>query len=114
MPVEDFLFSAGGGFLFGARAGYAIKKVLKIAAVVVGLFVTGLEFLAYKGWIDVKWIAMENGAKLALANMITQTLHTLNVTASQFATHCSFRITFSSGYRICTWTNDWIQEGVIG
>ena len=23
LPVEDFLYSAGGGFLFGAIAGYA-------------------------------------------------------------------------------------------
>jgi hypothetical protein len=34
LPVGDFLFSGGGGFLFGAVAGYAIKKVIKIAAVV--------------------------------------------------------------------------------
>ena len=66
-----------------------LKKVIKIAAVVVGLFVAGLAFLAYKGWIDVKWIAMENGARLALANMTDQALHTLNVTASQFATDSS-------------------------
>jgi uncharacterized membrane protein (Fun14 family) len=52
LPVEDFLFSAGGGFLFGAVARYAIKKVFKTAAVVVGLFVAGLAFLSYKGWID--------------------------------------------------------------
>ena len=49
MPVEEFLFAAGGGFLFGAVAGYAIKKVMiKIAAVVVGLFVAGLAYLSYK------------------------------------------------------------------
>jgi uncharacterized membrane protein (Fun14 family) len=36
LPLEDLLFSAGGGFLFGAIAGYAIKKVVKIAAVVLG------------------------------------------------------------------------------
>ncbi len=36
LPVEDFLFSAGGGFLLGTVAGYAIKKVMKIAAVVIG------------------------------------------------------------------------------
>ena len=42
LPLEDFVFSAGGGFLFGAVAGYAIKKVMKIAAVVFGLFVTAL------------------------------------------------------------------------
>ena len=39
LPYEDLVFSAGGGFLFGAVAGYAIKKVMKIAAVVFGLFV---------------------------------------------------------------------------
>ena len=56
MPFEDFLFSAGGGSLFGAVVGYAIKKVTKIAAVVVGLFVAGRAYLSYKGWIDVKWM----------------------------------------------------------
>ena len=49
-PAEDFLFSTGGGFLFGAIVGYAIKKVMKIAAVVVGLFVAALAYLSYKGW----------------------------------------------------------------
>jgi uncharacterized membrane protein (Fun14 family) len=77
-------------------AGYAIKKVLKVAAVVSGLFVVGLAFLAYKGWIDVKWTAMENGAGLAFVNVTTQALHTLNDTASQFATHSS-GLTLSAG-----------------
>jgi uncharacterized membrane protein (Fun14 family) len=35
LPAEDFLFSAGGGFLFGAVAGYAVKKVMKLAAIVI-------------------------------------------------------------------------------
>ncbi|MFZ0514061.1 MAG: FUN14 domain-containing protein [Candidatus Nitrosopolaris sp.] len=59
MPVEDFLFSAGGGFLFGAVAGYVIKKLIKIAAVVIGLFVAVLAYLSYRGWVDVKWVAMD-------------------------------------------------------
>jgi len=47
LPVEDFIFSAGGGFLFGAVAGYTIKKVMKLAAIVIGLFVVGLAYLSY-------------------------------------------------------------------
>jgi uncharacterized membrane protein (Fun14 family) len=43
LPIEDFLFSAGGGFLRGAVAGYAIEKIMKIAAVVVGLFMAALH-----------------------------------------------------------------------
>ncbi len=58
LPLEEFLPSAGSGFLFGTVAGYAIKKVLKIAAVVIGSFVAGLAYLSYKGWIDVKWATM--------------------------------------------------------
>jgi len=85
LPLEDLLFSAGGGFLFGAIAGYAIKKVMKIAAVVVGLFVAGLAYLSYKGWIDVKWLEIENATMTTLSR--GQIEHTLNDTASQFATH---------------------------
>ena len=89
LPLEDFAFSAGGGFLFGAVAGYAIKKVMKIAAVVVGLFVAALAYLSYKGLIDVKWVAMENATRSALTNASGQVLHALNNTATQFAAHSS-------------------------
>jgi uncharacterized membrane protein (Fun14 family) len=41
LPVKDFVSSAGDGLLFGAVVGYAIKKLMKIAAVVVDLFVVG-------------------------------------------------------------------------
>ena len=75
--------------MFGAVAGYAIKKVMKIAALVVGLFVAGLVFLSYKGWIDVRWTAMEIAARATLANLTTQAIHTLNDTPSQFAMHSS-------------------------
>ena len=87
MSVENLVFSAGGGFLFGAVAGYTIKKVMKIAAIVMGLFVVGLSYLSYKGWIDVKWIEMENATKTTLTNVAGQAVHALNNTASQFAVH---------------------------
>jgi len=89
LPLEDFVFSAGGGFLFGAVAGYAIKKVMKIAAVVVGLFVGALAYLSYKGFMDVKWVALENATRNTLTGMAGQAVHTLNNTATQFAIHPS-------------------------
>lgn len=85
LPVEDLVFSAGGGFLFGAIAGYAIKKVMKIAAVVAGLFVAALAYLSYKGLINVKWVAMENATRSALTDVAGQAVHALNTTATQFA-----------------------------
>jgi len=89
LPLEDFVFSAGGGFLFGAVAGYAIKKVKKIAAAVIGLFVAALAYLSYKGLTDVKWVAMENATRSALTNVSGQVVHALNNTATQFAAHPS-------------------------
>ena len=87
MALEDIIFSVGGGFLFGTVAGYAIKKVMKLAAIVLGLFVVGLAYLAYKGWVDVKWIAIENATKSTLTNMTNQAIHSLNNTVSHLQAH---------------------------
>jgi uncharacterized membrane protein (Fun14 family) len=89
LPVEDLVFSAGGGFLFGTVAGYAIKKVMKIAAVVVGLFVTALAYLSYRGWVDVKWVVMEDASRSTLANASDQVVHALEYTTTQFASYPS-------------------------
>ena len=34
----------GGGFFVGILIGYALKKVIKIVSVIVGLFLAGLEY----------------------------------------------------------------------
>ena len=62
MTFTDFaplLGSVGGGFIVGALAGYAIKKVMKIAAVIVGLFIAALAYLEYQGIIHVDWIRVQ-------------------------------------------------------
>jgi uncharacterized membrane protein (Fun14 family) len=87
LSLEEFVFSVGSGFLFGAVAGYAIKKVMKIAAIVVGLFVAALAYLSYKGLMDVKWIAMEDATRSVLMNASGQVVHALNNTGTQFAAH---------------------------
>ena len=37
----------GGGFFAGVLIGYALKKVIKIVAVIVGPFLAGLAYLQY-------------------------------------------------------------------
>jgi uncharacterized membrane protein (Fun14 family) len=68
LSFEDIVFPAGGGFLFGVVAGYTIRKLIKLAAIVVGMFVVVLSYLSYKGWLDVKWIPIENTTKRAHCN----------------------------------------------
>ncbi len=83
------MFAGGGGFLFGVFAGYAMKKVMKIAAVIIELFVVALPYLSYRGLLDVKWAAMENVTRHTLTNAYEQTFHVLNSTSAQFAVHPS-------------------------
>jgi uncharacterized membrane protein (Fun14 family) len=55
----------------------------------VAFFVASLAYLSYKGWIDVKWVEMENTTRATLTNIVEQAVHALNNTASQFAAHSS-------------------------
>ena len=46
--VESFAPTAatmGSGFFVGILIGYALKKVIKLVAVIVGLFLAGLVYL---------------------------------------------------------------------
>ena len=43
LQIEEIVFPAGGGFLFGTAAEYAVKKLMKIATVVIGLLVAVVE-----------------------------------------------------------------------
>lgn len=85
LAFEDIIFSAGGGILFGALAGYSVRKLMKLAAIILGLFIVALAYLSYKGWIDVKWITLENTSK----SITNQAIHALNDTASHFQAHSS-------------------------
>jgi uncharacterized membrane protein (Fun14 family) len=45
----------GGDFSVGFITGYAIKKVIKLAAVIAGLFMASLAYLGYRGILNVDW-----------------------------------------------------------
>jgi uncharacterized membrane protein (Fun14 family) len=47
--------TVGGGFLIGFITAYAIKKVIKLAAVIVGLFIAALAYLEYQRICNVDW-----------------------------------------------------------
>ena len=56
--VENFGSTAatmGGGFFVGVLIGYALKKVIKLAAVIVGLILAGLAYLQYYQIANINW-----------------------------------------------------------
>ena len=58
MSTENFSSIAatiGGGFLVGILIGYAIKKVVKVVAIIVRLFFAGLAYLQYQQIVAINW-----------------------------------------------------------
>ena len=53
--LAPFVGTVGGGFCIGFITGYAIKKVIKLAAVIVGLFIATLAYMEYQRIINVDW-----------------------------------------------------------
>jgi uncharacterized membrane protein (Fun14 family) len=58
MSIETFGPSAatlGGGFFVGVLIGYAIKNVIKLVAVIFGLFLAGLAYLQQQQIAIINW-----------------------------------------------------------
>jgi uncharacterized membrane protein (Fun14 family) len=70
VDIMPFVSTIGGGFLAGALVGYALKKAMKIVAIILGLFIAALSYLEYQ----VDWDKLQTISQNAitwLANAIT-------------------------------------------
>jgi uncharacterized membrane protein (Fun14 family) len=77
--VETFGSAAatmGGGFFVGILIGYALKKVIKIAAVIIGLFLTGLAYLQYHQILNVNWNKLQQISEGAITTLSNATMQT--------------------------------------
>jgi uncharacterized membrane protein (Fun14 family) len=68
----------GGGFFGGLLLGYAINKVVKLIAVMVGLFIAGLAYLQYQQIASFDWNRIE-GTISAIANSTTNTFNDYSI-----------------------------------
>jgi uncharacterized membrane protein (Fun14 family) len=91
MSIESFGPTAatmGGGFFVGILIGYALKKVIKIAAVIAGLFLAILAYLQYHQIANINWNKLQTvseGTIITLSNAIIQ-LPAFGYTSDQAAT----------------------------
>jgi uncharacterized membrane protein (Fun14 family) len=63
----------GGGFFVGVLIGYALKKVIKMVAVIAGLFLAGLAYLQYHQIANINWNklqAVSEGIITTLSNAL--------------------------------------------
>jgi uncharacterized membrane protein (Fun14 family) len=61
--------SVGFGGIAGFLIGYAIKKVLKITLVLVGLFFAALAYLNYQGIVSINWDKLASQASEAATGL---------------------------------------------
>jgi uncharacterized membrane protein (Fun14 family) len=87
--------SIGGGFFGGLLIGYALKKVIKMLAIVVGLFLAGIAYLQYQQIASIHWHKLE-GAITKLATATTSTINdNSNVSALAMISNLSIPLTSS-------------------
>jgi uncharacterized membrane protein (Fun14 family) len=71
----SYASTLGGGFFVGILIGYALKKVIKLVAVIVGLFLGILAYLQYHQIANINWNNLQHiseGAITTLANLTMQ------------------------------------------
>jgi uncharacterized membrane protein (Fun14 family) len=90
--------SIGGGFFGGLLIGYALKKVIKMLSIIVGLFLAGLVFLQYQQIATIHWHKLE-GAITKLAAATTNTINDNN-NAAALAMMSNFGIPLTSSMSI--------------
>jgi uncharacterized membrane protein (Fun14 family) len=72
--VESFGPTAatmGGGFFVGILIGYALKKLIKIVAVIAGLFLVGLAYLQSQQIANINWNKLQTVSEGAITTLST-------------------------------------------
>ena len=72
--IASISATIGGGFFGGLLIGYALKKIVKLIAVIVGLFIAGLAYLQYQQIASFNWNKIE-GTITSLANTTANTFN---------------------------------------
>jgi uncharacterized membrane protein (Fun14 family) len=72
----------GGGFFLGVLIGYALKKVIKLVAVIVGLFLAGLAYLQYHQIANINWNKLQAVSEEALKTLSNLTMQIPGISSS--------------------------------
>jgi uncharacterized membrane protein (Fun14 family) len=109
MAFEDTSLAAtlGGGFLAGVLMGWAVKKVIKLLAIVAGLFLAVLAYLQYQQMASINWDKLEHASKSVVYTLINATkmidgsnpaLAELNITNFGIPLTSSISVGFTIGF----------------
>jgi uncharacterized membrane protein (Fun14 family) len=81
----------GGGFFIGILIGYALKKVIKIVFVIVGLFLAGLAYLRSQQIANINWSKLQTVAEGAITTISNLTMQIPDINSNADGHICSIR-----------------------
>jgi uncharacterized membrane protein (Fun14 family) len=90
--ISSYATTIGGGFFVGFLIGYALKKVIKLLAVIVGLFLAGLAYLQYHQIANINWNKLQTvseGAITTLSNAIITQIPSISGISSGDSSHAA-------------------------
>jgi uncharacterized membrane protein (Fun14 family) len=77
----------GGGFFVGILIDYALKKVIKIVAVIVGLFLAGLAYLQYHQIASINWNKLQAVSEDAITTLSNLSMQIPGISSSSGYDH---------------------------
>jgi uncharacterized membrane protein (Fun14 family) len=64
----------GGGFVMGILIGWALKKVIKLLAIIIGLFLAGLAYLQYQQIATINWDKLQTISQSTITTITNATM----------------------------------------
>jgi uncharacterized membrane protein (Fun14 family) len=88
--------TVGGGFFVGILIGYALKKVIKIVPVIVGLFLAALAYLHYHQIANINWNKLQTVSEGAVTTFSNAIIHIPGIGNSSHATATALSLAMTS------------------
>jgi uncharacterized membrane protein (Fun14 family) len=70
---ENLAVTLGGGFFGGILIGYALKKIIKIVAIIAGFFLATLVYLQYQQIANISWDRLQAISENTLTTLANST-----------------------------------------
>ena len=70
---ENLAVTIGGGFFGGILIGYALKKIIKIVAIIAGFFLAALAYLQYQQIASLNWDKLQAISENTLTTLANAT-----------------------------------------
>lgn len=83
--IVSVLISFGLATLGGFIAGYALRKIVKIALIIVGAFIFGIIVLQGAGWVNADYDKMTNDTIKLVSDVSTNIVPQLNAFTNNFS-----------------------------